>query len=546
MRRFGWLVGSVVIAAGCQGGTGSAIVLHNGKVFTGNSTAPWAQAVLIEGDRISKVGSNEEVLAAAPRGARQVDLQQRPVIPGLNDAHDHISAALPAQVVTTSNDPTPDPIGNEVRDSIAAAAQRFPVGTRLRVSVGELTLSDARIRRPLLDGIAPQHPVEIIAWSGHGMILNSAALTAAGITDSTPDPIGGRFERDAAGRLTGLLEEYAGYNAAVSLTERTDSATLAAFNERAAMAARWGVTSIQNMTLGVDPEVLRRIAPRLDLPVRLRLIRFPLTTPSGVERGALNGLTVGAGVRVSGIKWIVDGTPVERLAALRAPYSDAPNWFGRINIPADTLRVLLAEAVAANEQPHLHAVGDSAIGLSLSLLEAVAPDSVWQRIRPRIEHGDGLAADQLERAKRLGVIVVQNPSHFALGPLAVRRYGAARMVGFQPAKSLVRNGIPFALGSDGPPNPFLNIFLATIHPDNPAEALTVEQAVTAYTATSAFAEHQENEKGRIVVGQLADLAVLSQDIFSVPKPTLPGTVSVLTLLGGRAVRDSLGWLGPPR
>ncbi|MFN0181075.1 MAG: amidohydrolase [Gemmatimonadales bacterium] len=546
MRRFGWLVGSVVIAAGCQGGAGSAIVLHNGKVFTGNPTAPWAQAVLIVGDRISQVGGNDEVLAAAPRGARRVDVGQRPVIPGLNDAHDHITAALPARVVTMSNDPTPDPTGNEVRDSIAAAAQRFPAGTRFRVSVGELTLSDSRIRRPLLDRIAPNHPVEIVAWSGHGMILNTAALTAAGIADSTPDPIGGRFERDPAGRLTGLLEEYAGYNAAAAVTERTDSATLAAFNERAAMAVRWGITSIQNMTLGVDPEVMRRIASRLDLPVRLRLIRFPLTTKSGVERGALNGLTVGAGVRVSGIKWIVDGTPVERLAALRAPYSDAPNGFGRINIPADTLRALLAEAVAANEQPHLHAVGDSAIGLSLSLLEAVAPDSVWRRIRPRIEHGDGLAADQLERAKRLGVIVVQNPSHFALGPLAVRRYGAARMVGFQPAQSLVRNGIPFALGSDGPPNPFLNIFLATIHPDNPAEALTVEQAVTAYTATSAFAEHQETEKGRIMVGQLADLAVLSQDIFSVPKPTLPGTVSVLTLLGGRAVRDSLGWLGPPR
>lgn len=531
-----------LLALGC-GQSSNAVVLHNGVVYTANPAGPWAQAVLIEGDRIVMVGSNDSVLAAAPRGTRRIDVGQRVVIPGFNDSHDHIAPMLPALNLVLSDSPIPDPSGNTVRDSIAAAARRTPAGRRIRVEVGELVLSDPRIRRDLLDVIAPAHPVEIRAWSGHGIILNSAALAAAGITDTTPDPWGGWLERTSTGRLTGLLEEYADFNALAALSPRTDSAAIAAFTQRGAAAIRWGVTSIQNMTLGNDDEMMTRIVPKLALPIRLRLIRFPLTTATGVARRPLQSVAATPGITVSGTKWIVDGTPVERGAALRAPYSDRAGWYGRINFPADTLRVLLEEAVRANEQPHLHAVGDSAIALVLSLLETVAPDSVWRALRPRIEHGEGLTPDQMGLAKRFGVILVQNPTHFALGPSMIRRYGSDRMAVVQPARSALANGVAFAFGSDGPANPFLNILLATSHPNNPKEALSVEQAISAYTAGSAFAEHREKEKGMLAAGLLADLAVLSQDIFSVPRVELPRTVSLLTVVGGRPVRDSLGWWG---
>ena len=149
-------------------------------------------------------------------------------------------------------------------------------------------------------------------------------------------------------------------------------------------------------------------------------------------------------------------------------------------------------------------------------------------------------------AKSFGVVIVQNSAHFALGPMALARYGAAQLPTFQPAKSVLSNGIMLALGSDGPVNPFVNLMLAVIHPNNPPEALTMEQAVRAYTLGSAYAERRDRDKGRLVPGMLADLAVLSHDIFTIPPPELPKTVSVLTLVGGRPVYDPDGWLAPPQ
>ncbi len=157
-------------------------------------------------------------------------------------------------------------------------------------------------------------------------------------------------------------------------------------------------------------------------------------------------------------------------------------------------------------------------------------------MRVRIEHGDGLLPDLIPRARDFGVIVVQNPSHFAFRDIFADRYGEP--FDYSPARSLIEAGLPFALGSDGPLNPYLNLMFAVMHPARPEEAITVEQAVEAYTRGSAFAEFQENEKGMIALGKLADLAVLSQDIFTVPVGQLPGTESVMTITGGDIVYNS--------
>lgn len=162
-------------------------------------------------------------------------------------------------------------------------------------------------------------------------------------------------------------------------------------------------------------------------------------------------------------------------------------------------------------------------------------DVDWPARRVHVEHSDGLAADLVDAARALGVVVVQNPSHFTLAGLFDRRMGGASRSGWQPMRSLLRAGIPLALGSDGPVNPFLNIMFAVLHPVNPGEALTVEEAVVAYTRGSAYAQFAESQNGTLEPGQMADLAVLSQDIFEIAPDQLPGTRSLLTLVGGTVV-----------
>lgn len=199
---------------------------------------------------------------------------------------------------------------------------------------------------------------------------------------------------------------------------------------------------------------------------------------------------------------------------------------------------MLRESLQRDEQLMVHVAGDRTAETFLNAMEATGGEKQWAQRRVRLEHGDGLMPDLVPRAKRLGVIVVQNPTHFTLGELMVKRFGEKRSQMLQPVRSLLEAGIPVALGSDGPLNPFLNIMLAASHPGNPKEAITREQAVVAYTLTSAYAEFAEKDKGSLEPGKLADLAVLSQDIFAVPADDLFKTESVLTMVGGKVVYDA--------
>lgn len=542
------------------------VVLLGGRIFTADSSRPWAEAVAIRGERIVAVGGTAEVRRLIGTTTRIYELGGRVVVPGFNDAHVHLGwASLPGVEFRTSDDPVPDPPLALVLDSLAALVRRTPVGTWLRTAIDATLLDDPHARRPALDSVAPRHPVWLEANAGHGVIINTAALRALGIRDSAPDPVGGFYEREGApypgrgrGRLTGLMHEYAAWNAARALRSlQPESVLVASLRRTAERALRSGITSIQSMANAHDPVSTCRLLDLARLQLRVRVIAMPATDSSGRRtdewRAADRDPTCArpdtahlrTAARLAGIKWILDGTGIERLSFLRAPYADRPAWSGQLNFPPDTLHALLSDALVAGEQPIMHAIGDSTIALVLATMESLAPDTAWRRLRPRLEHAEWLTPDLRARARHLGIIVVENPTHFTDGPeLMQARFGEERSAYYQPFHSLTDDGIPLAIGSDGPLDPFLNLQFAITHPDNPHEALTREAAVIAYTRGSAYAEGAEQEKGVLAPGMLADLAVLSQDIFTVAPEALPQTSSVLTMVGGRVVHDG-GVLAPP-
>ena len=185
----------------------------------------------------------------------------------------------------------------------------------------------------------------------------------------------------------------------------------------------------------------------------------------------------------------------------------------------------------------LHAVGDAETDRLVDMMLSIAPAEAWRAKRVRMEHGDGIRSETLEKVRRLGIVVVQNPTHLAL-PLV-----DGRPMIDHPAllKTLLSNGIALAFGSDGGPaeaNPFLNLMLAIQYPGQPTEALTREQALAAYTSGAAFAERQESRKGRIASGMAADLAVLSQDLLTIPLQLFPATTSLLTLVDGEIIYEA--------
>jgi predicted amidohydrolase YtcJ len=512
-----------------------SLVILNARIFTGTPTAPWAEAVSIVGERIGAVGTTVALRTAAGPATRVIDAAGRVVIPGINDAHVHIGATPAGIKLEGSSAIEHDPTLDEVLERLRVAAAKAPKGSWIFGEFGEHVLDDPKATRFALDAIAPAHLVELQAWTGHGALFNTAALRRLNVREDEPDPAGGFFVRvPGAKTITGLAHEYAGWIARQRLTmipdEKAQIAALRAFGQE---ASAFGITSVQWMLNSRPVTAAARTAIAAGLPQRIRLIDFPMAAMSRWREPARLMVKGAPGIAVSGTKWILDGTPIERLMFLREPYSDRPDTRGRLNFPAEDVTEFLRRAFAVREQPMFHAVGDGAIDTVLNSLERTGGDS-WQPLRPRIEHGDMLEPSQFDRAKRFGVVVVQNPSHFML-PAVMRKRLGGRGSRVMMMRSMAESGVTVALGSDGPLNPYLNLMFATINANHPAEAMTREAALVAYTRGSASAELEDSQKGTIAPGMLADLAMLSQDIFKVPADALPATTSMLTVVGGRIV-----------
>jgi predicted amidohydrolase YtcJ len=520
------------------------LILLNGKIFTSNTLQPYVEALAIKDDRIVATGSAEKIMLLAGPQTKRVDLEGRVVIPGINDAHFHLgvepsSLRLPL--------PGQDPTWREVENALAKAVAKAPRGTIIRGTIGPTLLEAPQLDEPKatrasLDSLAPNNPVMLINWTGHSWLLNSAGLSKLGVRENEPDPEGGRFVRSPkTGKLTGVVLEFASFRLLRKLSELTsEQEALQQTREFLDTAARMGITSVQNMSIPVGPERCVVLLEKAPTPIRVRIIRFLLADAHGrnIQEGRELPAHPAPLITVSGTKWVLDGTPIERSAAMRQPYADRPSTSGSLNFSEKEMEAMLRESLRNHDQLMVHVAGDRTTETFLQAMEATGGKEVWAQRRVRIEHGDGIMPDLVDRAKTLGVVVVQNPTHLTLHDLLVSRFGPERTSQLQPLGSLLKAGIPVALGSDGPFNPYLNIMLASTYPDKPGEALTREQAVIAYTLTAAYAEFAEKDKGSLEPGKLADLAVLSQDIFTVPPGELPNTESLLTLVGGKVVYDA--------
>ena len=514
------------------------LVLLNGSIFTCDQAHPRVEALAILADRIVAVGATDEISSIAGTNTRKVDLDGRVVIPGINDSHTHFHS-FPSTNVHDLSLQDLDPTWPAVSEALTAVAAHLAPGTEIVGDIGPSAFDSPDCNRANLDRLTPHHPVRLGTWSGHALVLNSQALAKLGIREDEVDPVGGRYERSASGELTGVIREYSVWHLYRKISDTVaDSKGLRDTRSFLNSHLEWGVTSIQCMPFN-QMEQFVPWCERASSPIRVRVMRMPSTSPLGRNRSegrSLRGRRTSK-ISVSGTKWFLDGGPVESSSAMREPYTDNPYASGILNFTEAEMEAILRESLEDDDQLLVHATGDRAVEKFLDALDATGGREVWSGRRVRIEHGEGILPDFIPRVKELGLVVVQNPKHFAFRDLAIRRFGVERTEQI-PFRSLLKAGISLALGSDSPLNPYLDLMFASQVPGKPQESLTREQAVNAYTLTAAYAEFEEKDKGSIVPGKVADLAVLSQDIFTVPPEDLPKTRSVMTVVGGTVVFDA--------
>ncbi len=517
------------------------LILLNGKIFTSDTAHPYVQALAVNGEQIVAIGNAAEIKALAGPHTKQIDLGGRTVIPGINDAHNHLAISPHDRIELDLK--TPDPAWPEMKSAIEDAVRSAPKSSPIHSEIGWKIFRNLSVNRDTLDRIAPKNPVVLETFTGHALIVNSAALARAGIREDQPDPMGGRYERSPDGKLTGVIREYAATIVKRRLSDQTsDADAVAELRKTLSEAARWGITTLQDMSNRMAPRRCVSLLEKVPTPIRVRVMRMPGTTPAGrdIQEGRPVPRTSNPLITVSGTKWMIDGVPVEGTFAPRDDSSTMDEFVQHLELifPKTELAAMLRESLSDDDQLMVHTVGYPATVAMLDAMQSAGGPKVWATRRVRFEHGDSLTPDLIPRSKEMGIVVVQNPTHFAAAKLNPDLTGVFEKTKSQPLRSLLVAGIPLAFGSDGPTNPYLNIMFASLDPNRPSEAISREQAVIAYTLGSAYAEFAEKQKGSLEPGKLADLAVLSQDIFTVPAQDLPKTVSLLTLVGGKVVYDA--------
>jgi predicted amidohydrolase YtcJ len=560
MKRIILLWSCLIASVFAQSKPTADLIITNAKIWTVDPKQPAAEAVAVRGDRILAVGSASDIDALRGLETKVVDASGKVLLPGFNDAHVHfIDGGRQLDSVDLNDATNTKEFVHRIEDQIL----KTPKGEWITGGDWDETRwTPAKFpTKDLIDPISADVPVFLYRHDGHMALANSVVLQLAGITAKTPDPVGGIIVRDEKGNPNGLLKDAALQFVYRVMPSLTHAQRLRSAQKAMAYAASLGVTSVQHMNpayadIAVYSELLRQGN------LTTRIYAAPMIT-EGVEDQAKIGIDRAFGtsfLRIGAVKAYADGSLGARTAYMFEPFTDEPGNRGLLGAqmqPLSVMRDRMMKADAAGIQICTHAIGDQAISMTLDLYHDVLKAHHGSDHRFRIEHAQHVAAKDFDRFAQLDVIAsVQPYQAIDDGRWAETRIGHDRASRTYAFRTFLNHGVHLAFGTDWdvvPLNPLLGVYAAVTRAPSdgsmpngwfPEQKLTVAEAVQAYTMGSAYAEFQENEKGSITPGKLADMVILSDDIFSID-PTRIRSVTVLkTFVGGRIVWDGNQGIGP--
>lgn len=539
-------------AASAQTGGAADLIVVNARIHTADAARPQAQALAVRDGRIIFVGSTLEAEALAGRNTERLDVGGRTVVPGLVDAHGHLTGLGELlSIVDLRGTRSYD----EVVARIAEQARRLAPGTWVRGRGWDQNdwPTTAMPTHDALSRAVPDHPVILERVDGHATIANAAALARAGIDRTTPDPEGGRILNGADGEPTGVLID----NAGLLVTSQVPAPSREELRTRtlAAIAALhgYGVTGVHDA--GVLPAELAAYESlaregRFDLRNYVMVAGDTASLAAAYRRGPQTALYDGR-LWIRAIKLQADGALGSRGAALLDPYADEPDNRGLLLTSRERLDTVAAEALRRGFQLNVHAIGDRANRMVLDAFEQALAARPTADHRFRVEHAQILTPADIPRFAELGVIPSMQGSHQTSDMYwAPERIGFARSLGAYAWRSLLETGVIIPNGSDFPvesPDPLISFHSFVTRQDADgfppggwfgAQATSREEALLSMTLWPAYAAFMEREAGSLTPGKFADFVVLDRDIMSVPADEILGTRVLRTVLGGRTVYEA--------
>jgi len=548
MRSISILLPFILFCAGALRAQQADIIFVNGKIWTVDDARPSAEAVAVLGGKIAAVGSTAEIRALASPSTTVVDLKSKLLLPGFIDNHTHfMSGGFQLQSVDLRYADTEKDFARLIAERSAAYPGRWITGgdwDHDRWKGGHLPVKE------LIDKSTPTTPVFVNRYDGHMALANSYVLRLAGVTKTTPDPPGGTIVKDpATGEPTGVLKDEAMSYVNKIIPDPSDSEMIDAARIALEEARKCGVTSIQDMSYQAAVRIYQQLRAKGELTARF-YSRLPI---SECEHLIATGIHVPFGddwISIGSLKAFADGSLGSTTALFCEPFLSDPTTHGLASdiVLDGRLTKWAVAADLAGLQLSIHSIGDSANTLMLDLFEKIVKENPsWDR-RFRLEHAQHIRPADFDRFAKLGVIASVQPYHaIDDGRWAEERIGHERCKTTYPFKTFLDHNVMMCFGSDwtvAPLSPLLGIYAAvtrrTLDGKNPGgwfpeEKISVKEAIKAYTINNAYAAFEENKKGTVTVGKLADFVVLSDDILTIDPAKIETTQVEMTVLGGRVI-----------